>query len=192
MPHFEVIPMPQGGKRFFLAALCLAWIIRRRRAALVHANLHSVVPLVAVASRWAGVPFVAHFRNMIFKPFDEREIKFFLAASAAIFISRAVKDAALEAGVFRPEQHDRTWIIPDSRNLSTYAHGKRAATRAELGISEDVPLIGMIARIEPMKGQHIFLEVAALITDQVPTARFLLVGDADWSPDYLALLKRRC
>jgi glycosyltransferase involved in cell wall biosynthesis len=189
---YDVIPVPHGGRRFFLAALRLAWIMRRRRTTLVHANLHWTVPLVAIASRWTGVPFVAHFRNIISEPFDERKKKPFRDAAAAICISRAVKNAACEAGVFSPEQYDRIWIIPDSRNLSKYAHGKRAAIRAELGISEDVPLIGMIARIEPMKGQHIFLEAAALIADQMPTARFLLVGDGDWHRDYLAMLKRRC
>src|SRR4029077_255251 len=158
----------------------------------VHANLHHIVPLVAIASKLTGVPFVAHLRNMISEPLDDRTKKPFHAAAAGICISRAVKNAACEAGVFSPEQYDRIWIIPDSRNLSKYAHGKRAAIRAELGISEDVPLVGMIARIEPMKGQHIFLEAAALIADQMPTARFLLVGDADWHRYYLAMLKRRC
>jgi glycosyltransferase involved in cell wall biosynthesis len=189
---YDVIPMPRGGWRFLVAALRLAWIIHRRRAALVHANLHWAVPLVAVASQWTGVPFVAHFREMISKPLDERQAKLFREAAAVIFISRAVKNAAREAGVFSPEQNDRIWLVPDSRNLSKYAHGDRTTIRAELGISEDVPLIGMIARIEPMKGQHIFLEIAALIADQIPTARFLLVGDTYWDSDYLAVLKRRC
>jgi glycosyltransferase involved in cell wall biosynthesis len=91
--------------------------------------------------------------------------------------SRAVKDSACEAGALSAQEQDRIWIIPDARNLSKYAHGKRADVRAELGIGEDVPLIGMIARIDPMKGQHIFLDAAALIADQIPSARFLLVGD---------------
>jgi glycosyltransferase involved in cell wall biosynthesis len=68
------------------------------------------------------------------------------------------------------------------------------ALRAELEIGDNVPLIGMIARIEPMKGQHIFLDAAALVADQLPSARFVLVGDLmnDWHRDYLEMLKRRC
>jgi glycosyltransferase involved in cell wall biosynthesis len=189
---FDVIPVPDGGRRFYLRALRLAWIVHRRRATVVHANVHRTVPLVAIASRWAGVPFVAHFRNMISEPLDERKNKLFREAAATIFISQAVRNAAYEAGVFSSEQHDRMWIIPDSRNLSKYAHGKRTAIRAELGIGEDAPLIGMIARIDRFKGQLIFLEVAALITERMPSARFLLVGDTDWDHHYLAMVKRRC
>ena len=108
--------------------------------------------------------------------------------------SRAVKDSACEAGALSAQEQDRIWIIPDARNLSKYAHGKRAGVRAELGIGEDVSLIGMIARIDPMKGQHIFLDAAALIADQIPSARFLLVGNLmnDYHRDYMEMLKRRC
>src|SRR5207248_1648845 len=63
---YDVTRVPDGGRRFYLAALRLAWIIRKRRADLVHANLHHTVPLVAIASKLSGVPFVAHIRNMIF------------------------------------------------------------------------------------------------------------------------------
>jgi L-malate glycosyltransferase len=187
---YDVMPVPHGGRRFVLAALRLAWIIHRRQASLVHVNLHWAVPLVAMASRWTRVPFIAHFRNIISEPFDERRKRPFRDAAAVICISQAVKNAACEAGAL--SKHDRIWIIPDARNPSKYTHGKRAAIRAELGISEDVPLIGMVARIEPLKGQHVFLEAAALIADQMPAARFLLVGDAEWNRSYLAMLKRRC
>jgi glycosyltransferase involved in cell wall biosynthesis len=162
--RYDVTPVPRQPTRHFdAAALRLAGIIRAREAILVHANLQWAVPLVATASLLAGVPFVAHLRNMIPKPFGKIEKEFFRDAAAVICISRAVKDSACKAGALSAEQRDRIWVIPDARDLSKYAHGDRARIRAELGIGEDVPLIGMIARITPMKGQHIFLEAAALI-----------------------------
>ena len=193
--RYDVTPVPRLPTRHFdAAALRLAEIIRAREAILVHANLQWAVPLVATASLLAGVPFVAHLRNMIPKPFGELEKEFFRDAAVVICISRAVKDSARKAGALSAEQRDRIWIIPDARDLSKYAHGDRARIRAELGIGEDVSLIGMIARITPMKGQHIFLEAAALIAEQMPSVRFLLVGDVmdNANRGYLERLKLRC
>ncbi|HEY7299062.1 MAG TPA: glycosyltransferase family 4 protein [Xanthobacteraceae bacterium] len=131
---------------------------------------------------------------MVSRPFDEFERKSFGDAAAVICISRAVADSACEVGALPPELRDRIWTVPDARDLSKYVRGDRARIRAELGIGEDTPLIGMIARIEPMKGQHVFLEVAALIAEQMPLARFLLVGDLmdNANQSYLEKLKRRC
>ncbi|HZT44238.1 MAG TPA: glycosyltransferase [Chthonomonadaceae bacterium] len=41
-----------------------------------------------------------------------------------------------------------------------------------------VPSIGLIGRISPWKGQHIFLQAAAQVRERVPEARFLIVGSA--------------
>jgi glycosyltransferase involved in cell wall biosynthesis len=52
----------------------------------------------------------------------------------------------------------------------------------------------MVARITPMKGQHTFLEIAALVATHMPCAHFVLVGDMFQEKDgeYLRQLKRRC
>jgi glycosyltransferase involved in cell wall biosynthesis len=193
---YEVVPVPHGpqySRRWFLRVLQLAWVIRRQRPSLVHANLQWAVPLVAAASRISGVPFVAHLRNMISGPLDEREKKYFGNAAAVICISHAVKSAACDAGILPPEKQDRIWIIPDARDLSKYIDGNRARIRAELGVSDDVALIGMIARIDPMKGQHLFLDAAALIAEKMPRVHFVLAGDLmNNRDDYLEMLRRRC
>jgi glycosyltransferase involved in cell wall biosynthesis len=148
---------------------------------------------VAAGSRLAGVPFVAHLRNVITRPVDARTAKPFQHASAVICISKAVRDSAYRAGLLSPKQNDRICIIPDGRNLSNYEHRDGTAIRAELGIAQDVPLVGMVARIEQTKGQDIFLEMAALVTKRIPSSHFLLVGHTLRENDskYLRELKRR-
>ena len=47
----------------------------------------------------------------------------------------------------------------------------------ELGIAPDSPLVGIVARLEPMKGQDLFLQTAAIVAQRVPAARFLVAGD---------------
>ena len=187
---YDVI-VPHYRLRFFYMVLRLAQTIRMRRASLVHANLHLSLPAVSAACQLTGVPFVVHLRLMT--PYDSRQAKLFSRAAALICISQAVKDSAFQAGVLSAEHRKQTWIIPDARDLLKYERGDGRRIGNGLGISQTTPLIGMIARINPMKGQHVFLEAAALIADKMPAARFVLAGDLhdDSHRDYLKLLKRR-
>ena len=67
-----------------------------------------------------------------------------------------------------PNGFDTDLLRPDGEARSTL--------RGELGLTEDVCLIGMIARYHPMKDHESFLSAAALISRQHPDVYFLLSG----------------
>jgi glycosyltransferase involved in cell wall biosynthesis len=48
--------------------------------------------------------------------------------------------------------------------------------RKQHGVGEDEPLIGLIARLQRVKGQQQFLQAAAIILKEFPRARFLVAG----------------
>lgn len=50
------------------------------------------------------------------------------------------------------------------------------SVRHELGISDDNKLIGIIARIQNVKGQRVFLRAARLVNKLFPHTRFLIAG----------------
>ncbi len=52
-----------------------------------------------------------------------------------------------------------------------------AAVRRELGIGPTDPVVGIVAALRPEKNHELFLEMAARVARQMPTARFLLIGD---------------
>jgi glycosyltransferase involved in cell wall biosynthesis len=52
----------------------------------------------------------------------------------------------------------------------------RKAVRAELGITDDTVLVGLVARYHPMKDHVGFLKAAALVVQSHPQTRFVLVG----------------
>jgi glycosyltransferase involved in cell wall biosynthesis len=64
----------------------------------------------------------------------------------------------------------------------------RAAKRAEWGLGEGETVIGVLARIDPMKDHGVFLRAAALVGRERPELRFLCIGEGD--PAYLAELKQ--
>jgi glycosyltransferase involved in cell wall biosynthesis len=55
----------------------------------------------------------------------------------------------------------------------------RAAVRRELGVVEAEPLVGLVARLDPMKDHESFLQAAAAIAADRPEIRFLCVGGGD-------------
>ena len=56
---------------------------------------------------------------------------------------------------------------------------RRGALRRELGIAPDVPLVGIVGRLCPIKNHYLFLKVAARIAAVRPDVRFLVVGDGE-------------
>jgi glycosyltransferase involved in cell wall biosynthesis len=61
--------------------------------------------------------------------------------------------------------------------------------RKEFGFDPATPVVGLAARITSMKGQDVFLRMAALVKKQIPAARFLLVGSTLHPSDELYLLE---
>ena len=53
----------------------------------------------------------------------------------------------------------------------------RQTVRTSLAITFDAPLVGLIARFDPLKNHTGFLQVARQVRDKVPSAHFLLAGD---------------
>ena len=80
---------------------------------------------------------------------------------------------------YRPKRFE---VIPNGFDTAAFRPDAEArqAVRAELGIPADAPVIGMVARFDPMKNHAGFIEAAALAEPSLEAPHFLLVGrDAD-------------
>lgn len=69
-------------------------------------------------------------------------------------------------------------VIPNGYDLSVLGCDPEAAgsVRAELGLDFGTPLIGMVARFDPVKGHHDFFDAAAQVSRHRPDVHFLLCG----------------
>ena len=100
-----------------------------------------------------------------------------LARRADLIIANA--DAGRADAISRGLPSDRTVVIAngiDTDVMRPDAEGGRERRRA-WGIADDALVIGCVARLDPMKDHASFLGAAARFTAQVPTARFVCVGD---------------
>ncbi|MFH1032929.1 MAG: glycosyltransferase [Pseudomonadota bacterium] len=76
-------------------------------------------------------------------------------------------------------------VIPNGIDVDMFRPDPPAGARvrAAWGVAQSAPLIGLVARLDPMKDHHTFLKAAALIRRQLPEARFACVGGG---PELLA------
>jgi glycosyltransferase involved in cell wall biosynthesis len=69
-------------------------------------------------------------------------------------------------------------LIPNGVDLERYeAQAPSRTLDEEFGLPSDVPLVGVIARLEPEKGHPTLLEAWPLVLHDAPDARLLIVGE---------------
>lgn len=153
----------------------LARWLRQEEAALVHTNSSAALD-GALAAALAGVPHLWHVRERLPLGAGLRDLlcRTMLRLSAAVLVnSQAVRR---QWGLLAADP--RLHVVPDGLDLSAFTPRRTAAeVRAALGLGA-APVVGLVGRISPIKGQAVFLEAAAQLSAAFPEARFVLVGGA--------------
>ena len=152
----------------FTIVLNLLRLVRSRRIRLVHINTLDI--RAGIAARISGAPLLGHLR-VIF-PFTFIDRLFVRLATRVISVSDAVRDHFCEG---RRGLMAKFVTIPNSVSLNGVP--RKADIRSELGHPHQTRLVGAVARIDPWKGHHTFVQAAAELKH--PGVRFLLVGNAD-------------
>jgi glycosyltransferase involved in cell wall biosynthesis len=180
-----------------LTLIKLYWLIRRERPDVVHTNTAKAGFVGRVAARLAGVPVVVHtFHGHVFHGyFGPRKTRVFLElerfgarlSNRIITPSRELKrQIADQYHVCRADKID---IIGVGLELDEFAALPRhmGTFRAEQNIPADVPLIGIVGRLVPIKNHDLFLHAARIVLDQEPQAYFVLVGDGERRTELVTL-----
>jgi glycosyltransferase involved in cell wall biosynthesis len=103
----------------------------------------------------------------------------FLARRAAAIVANA-RAIRVQAGL-QGIDPNRVAVIANGIDTDAFQPDPagRAKLRQEWRVPDATPLIGMVARIDPMKDHGNFLRAAAAFLASCPTARFVCVGDGD-------------
>ncbi len=71
---------------------------------------------------------------------------------------------------------DRIALVAGAVDLDRFQPGLGSAVRTEVGIAEETPVAGIVARMKPDRGHTMLLEVWERVAARLPTARLLLAG----------------
>jgi glycosyltransferase involved in cell wall biosynthesis len=152
----------------------LALYVRRHGIRVLHTSSR---PRDAVAcvllGRLTGARSIVHLHVGV-APWMGRGLRWALArADGLIAISEFVGRTALEAG----HHGGRVFVVPNAIDAERWRPGVgRAEARAELGFSQDAPVVCTICRLIPGKGVPELLKALALVRAECPAVRLLVVG----------------
>jgi glycosyltransferase involved in cell wall biosynthesis len=181
----EIVTAFSLAPRDVKALVKLYSLIRRERPHIVHTHTAKAGFLGRIAARLAGVPvivhtFHGHVLNGYYGPVKNwllRRIERSLAAISdrLVTVSEQVKVELVAHGVARAEM---IAVIPLGFDLEPFleSHVQRGEFRRELGLADEIRLVGIVGRLFPIKNHRLFLDAAAKIAAQHPT-RFVIVGD---------------
>jgi glycosyltransferase involved in cell wall biosynthesis len=156
------------GARYVMS---LAAFVRENRIDLVHTNSLKADILGGAAARLAGRRLIWHVRDRIADDYlPPGVVTCFralcrLVPDVVITNSRATMQTIRDD---RPEGDDHYSVVHDG--VQTAFNTPRP------GRSPSVPVIGLLGRISPWKGQDVFIRAAATVLRHFPAARFRIIG----------------
>jgi len=155
----------------------LRQIILREQPDIVHChrgNDHGLAALVIATLR--KKPALVRTRHRVI-PVNLNRLNrwlFLRATDGTISVSEC---AAKSFGPMLRWIEPRHTIIYSSADTEYFNPDRRSETWRQInGLTDDQPLIGLIARLQRVKGQTIFIKAAALVAARHPQARFLIAG----------------
>jgi glycosyltransferase involved in cell wall biosynthesis len=103
------------------------------------------------------------------------------ALARVICVSEQTRREHLERLGRKPE---KCVVVPNCVDLERFSPRVRAdAVYAEFGLDPAAPIVGTVSRLgEHRKGMSYFLQMAAIVAEAYPAARFLIVGDGSLRP----------
>lgn len=162
----------------------LVRLIRRERFTIVHTHTAKGGLIGRLAARRCRVPVIVHtFHAFPFHDFMSRRRKRFYLflerfarryTHAFLAVAPQVARTAVEERLAPP---GGVSVVPSAVALNDIPPRRSRAFREELGIGDDVPLIGTVGRISFQKAPLDLVRMAAAVARVRPDARFVVVGD---------------
>ena len=189
-PGLKIIEVPDmvrelNPRKDWRAYRELRRIFREQHFDVVHTHASKAGIIGRIAARKEGVPLVVHtvhgqafFNGQFF-------LLNWLYILAERFAARycdkiyAVAQAMIEQCVAaHVAPREKYMVVYSGMDLDAYLNARPdGELRRSLGIGNDDPVVGCIARLFPLKGHDTLIEAAPRIIATVPKVKFLFVGD---------------
>jgi glycosyltransferase involved in cell wall biosynthesis len=200
----EPVLLPALGREIspaddLVALARMVQLVRQLAPDVVHTHMAKAGTVGRLAARICGVPLIVHtYHGHVFH-------SYFGAARTRVFltIERALGLATDRIIVVGDGQRDEiaSYGVAPTRKLEAirlglelgqflHAQEARGSLRLELGLDPATPLIGIVARLVPIKAHDVFFEAARQILTDEPRAQCVVVGDGERRAELEALVDR--
>lgn len=165
----------------------LVSLIRRTKPDIVHTHTAKAGTLGRLAALLCRVPVIVHtyHGHVLSGYFPAWKTSAFTAierglsrrTARLIAVSPQVRDDLLARGI---GSEARFSVMPLGLDLARFLdRTPPGGLRRELDVPDGVPLVGIVARLVPIKAHEVFLQAARLLVARRGECRFVIVGDGE-------------
>ena len=175
----ELVPIAPRTEVDLTAAWRLSRVVRKLRPDVVHAHDPHGIAMAALALSFAGgapAPVLVasrrvdfHLKGNSLSRWKYRQVDCFIAASEAI------RQMLVADGI----PTSRTVTIHEGIDVEHVAAAERVNVHETFWLPHHAPIVGNVAALVPHKGQRYLVEAAHLVVQEVPDARFVILGEGE-------------
>jgi glycosyltransferase involved in cell wall biosynthesis len=178
----ELVPLAPRTEVDLSAAWRLSRVVKRLGPDVVHAHdphgiaMASLALSIGAASTRNGSPALVasrrvdfHLKGNSFSRWKHRQVDCFIAASEAI------RRMLLADGV----APDHTVTVHEGIDVERVAAVPPVDVHQAFWLPHHAPVVGNVAALVPHKGQRHLIEAAHLVVQEVPDARFVILGEGE-------------
>ena len=186
--HVAELGREVRGSQDLVALRKLIALLRSMKPQVVHTHTAKAGTLGRLAAFVCRVPVVVHtyHGHVLHGYFPPARTRLFVVIERAlsritdelVAVSPRVRDDLLALGVGRAERFS---VVPLGLDLDPFvrAAARRGELKRELGLPPDTLVVGIVARLVPIKAHEIFLGAAREVAARRGDVRFLVVGDGE-------------
>lgn len=160
----------------------LRHLLRDTGATVIVANTARAAPYAAAATAGSPIAFVWYVRDFSLAEGAPRRRRLD-AAIRRVLQGRAAATIAVSVAVAAGLPSSRRVVVVPNGVAVPHGRVDGLAFRQRWEVPPGVPVVGVVGRLRPWKGQDRFLQAMASIVPSHPSARFVLVGSGGEEPD---------
>lgn len=170
--------------------LCLARRLRQLKPDIVHTWMYHANLMGGLAARLAGVPVVIwtiFSSDLLSTASLLTKLTVSWCAKMSSWLPDCVQYDSHQGKVYHAKigySEHRSLVIPNGVDLKEFIPNEQAKqeVRQEMGVSSKTPMIGLIARFDPIKNHDGFIRAAGYLHRDMLEVHFLMAGQSiEWS-----------
>ena len=166
------------------ARAAIRYVFRLRRLLneqdieVLHTNSLKAFVLGGIAGRLQGVKVIWHVRDRIADDYLPPRVVWVMRHLAKILPHFVIANSGATLETVQLKDKPPAMVIGSGVDLSKFSPSGSSEASSDERNTARPKIAGLVGRICPWKGQHIFIEAAALVHARWPNVRFQIIGAA--------------
>jgi glycosyltransferase involved in cell wall biosynthesis len=153
-------------------------LLKEQGIEVLHTNSLKAFVLGGIAGRLQGVRVIWHVRDRIADDYLPHRVVWVMRHLAKILPHFVIANSRATLGTVQLKGKPPAMVIGSGVDLSKFSPSGAWATGSDEPNTARPKIVGLVGRICPWKGQHIFIEAATLVHVRWSNVRFQIIGAA--------------